>query len=59
MVEQRDDKDMAVEMVLTKVLMIPMMPDVMTMTIAAISPANFSLPEPFFFMSGFRFAEAA
>ena len=52
-----------VEMVL---MMIPMMLGVMAMTMAAIlplreenSPTDFSLPEPFFSLSGFRLVEAA
>ena len=47
-------------------MMIPMMPGVMAMTMAAISPlregnspADLSLPEPFFSLSGFRLVEAA
>ena len=53
----------AVEMMM---MMIPMKSSVMTMTMAiisplreGISPADFSLPESFFSLCGFRLVEAA
>ena len=56
----------AAMMVLTVEMMIPMMPGVMVMTMTAIppfrewnSPADFSLRELFFSLSGFRLVEAA
>ena len=54
---------MMVLMVEMMLMMIPMMPGVMVMTMTAIplregnSPADFSLPELFFSLSGFRLVE--
>ena len=56
---------MMVLMVELVLMMIPMMPGMMVMTMTAIpplregnSPADFSLPELFFSLSGFRLVEA-